>query len=402
MKKTYFMNRNILLWIVGSTLSTFGDVFTSTAIPLVTFNLTKSAKFSAFVLFVDILSTIVLAPMIGMIVDKYSKKKIIFFSNIVSIFVLLSFLIIDGNEWYYLVGNSMISISAKFYAMSAKTMLPDIVYDKNIMNRVNNLISLSLKCGRILGATLATIILSFFGTNILFLFDASSFFINIVCLSMIQIDDIKNRKTNKMEEKNYVFMDAIRYFAKNKLFLMLCVIYGSLFFVEGFMQSQMVVFIKKYLMLEDTYYAFYQNSLLAGVVFGQIILSRYEMDKKEFFLAKIGMVLVIGSLIGIFALKHLIFSVFYGFGQPFIVTSWYGYFYKYTPEPLRGRILSVSSMCFDGIHLLSVAFVYILCDYFIPQQNFIFVVIILISLFLTIFMIERRRKYEVNRTEHGI
>lgn len=181
------MNRNILLWIVGSTLSTFGDVFTSTVIPLVTFNLTKSAKFSAFVLFVDILSTIVLAPMIGMIVDKYSKKKIIFFSNMVSIFVLLSFLIIDGNEWYYLVGNSMISISAKFYSMSAKTMLPDIVDDKNTMNRVNNLISLSLKCGRILGAIFATIILSFF--------------INIVCLSMIQIDDIKNKKQIKWKKR---------------------------------------------------------------------------------------------------------------------------------------------------------------------------------------------------------
>lgn len=167
-----------------------------------------------------------------------------------------------------------------------------------------------------------------------------------------------------MEEKNYVFMDAIRYFIKNKLFLMLCVIYGSLLFVEGFMQSQMVVFIKKYLMLEDRYYVFYQNSLLTGVVFGQIILSRYEMNKKEFFLAKVGMVLVIGSLVGIFVLKHLIFSVFYGLGQPFIVTSWYGYFYKCTPEPLRGRILLVSSMCFDGIHLLSVAFVYICCYHF--------------------------------------
>lgn len=63
--------------------------------------ITKSAKFSAFVLFVDILSTIVLAPMSGMSVDKYSKKKIIFFTNMVSIFILLSFLIIDGNEWYW-------------------------------------------------------------------------------------------------------------------------------------------------------------------------------------------------------------------------------------------------------------------------------------------------------------
>lgn len=75
MKKLYFMDRNILLWLSGSTLSAFGDVFTSTAIPLVTFNLTKSARFSALVLLLDILPLIILSPLIGTIVDKCEKKK---------------------------------------------------------------------------------------------------------------------------------------------------------------------------------------------------------------------------------------------------------------------------------------------------------------------------------------
>ena len=177
MKKLYFMDRNILLWLSGSTLSAFGDVFTSTAIPLVTFNLTKSARFSALVLLLDILPLIILSPLIGTIVDKCEKKKIIIISNLISVLILGSFLIINNNEWYYLIGNSLISISAKFYSTSAKTMLPDIVNDEGVITRVNSLISLTLKIARILGASLAAIVLGLWGTKILFMFDAVSFII---------------------------------------------------------------------------------------------------------------------------------------------------------------------------------------------------------------------------------
>ena len=182
MKKLYFMDRNILLWLSGSTLSAFGDVFTSTAIPLVTFNLTKSARFSALVLLLDILPLIILSPLIGTIVDKCEKKKIIIISNLISVLILGSFLIINNNEWYYLIGNSLISISAKFYSTSAKTMLPDIVNDEGVITRVNSLISLTLKIARILGASLAAIVLGLWGTKILFMFDAVSFIINMLCV----------------------------------------------------------------------------------------------------------------------------------------------------------------------------------------------------------------------------
>ena len=59
-------------------------------------------------------------------------------------------MIINNNEWYYLIGNSLIGISAKFYSTSAKTMLPDIVNDEGVITRVNSLISLTLKIAKFL------------------------------------------------------------------------------------------------------------------------------------------------------------------------------------------------------------------------------------------------------------
>ena len=264
MKKLYFMDRNILLWLSGSTLSAFGDVFTSTAIPLVTFNLTKSARFSALVLLLDILPLIILSPLIGTIVDKCEKKKIIIISNLISVLILGSFLIINNNEWYYLIGNSLISISAKFYSTSAKTMLPDIVNDEGVITRVNSLISLTLKIARILGASLAAIVLGLWGTKILFMFDAVSFIINMLCVFGLRLGSEQITEHQNIEKHQYVFMDAVKYFSKDNLFLIMCIVYGGLFFLEGLMQSQMVVFIKQYLLLDDMYYAFYQNCLLVG------------------------------------------------------------------------------------------------------------------------------------------
>lgn len=369
MKKMYFMDKTILLWIFGSTLSAFGDVFTSTAIPLVTFNLTKSAKFSALVLFLDILPIILLSPFIGSMVDKISKKRIIFFSNMVSIVILVSFLFIKENEWYYLVGNTMITISAKFYSTAAKTMLPDIISDNDIITRVNSLISLTLKVARILGASLAAVVLSTWGTTVLFIFDAVSFGANIICVLSLKVKNTNIEKKDKKQNEKYHFIDSVKYFSVDKLFLAMSIIYAGLFFIEGLMQSQMVVFIKKYLRLGDTHYAIYQNCVLIGVVGGQVLLSKYEMKVKEFFWEKVGVFILIGSLIGIFVFKQVFFGVLYGVGQPLIVTSWYSYFYKHTPKAISGRLLAFSGMCFDVVHLISVTMVYFVCDYLKPQES---------------------------------
>lgn len=397
MRKFYFTERNILLWISGSTLSAFGDVFTSTAIPLVTFALTKSAKFSALVIFLDILPIIILAPLIGIIVDKYSKKKVISISNAASILILLSFLIINKNQWYYLLGNSVISISAKFYSTAAKTMLPEIVQDKNTMTRVNSLISLTLKIARILGASLAAIILDLFGIKVLFMFDAASFIINIVCVLGLQLNHLQTTKHYVKKIKGYTFIDAIRYLALDKMFLIMCVIYAGLFFLEGLMQSQMVVFIKQYLKLKDMYYALYQNSLLFGVVTGQVILSKYELKHREFFWEKLGMALIIASLCGIFVFKQIYFGILYGLGQSLIVTSWYGYFYKHTPRELGGRLLSFTNMCFETVRLIAVAVIYFVCSYFMPQQSLMFTVGILVLLIIMTSIIEKRHISRVNQ-----
>lgn len=391
MIKLYFMDRNILLWLSGSTLSAFGDVFTSTAIPLVTFNLTKSARFSALVLLLDILPLIILSPLIGTIVDKCEKKKIIIISNLISVLILGSFLIINNNEWYYLIGNSLISISAKFYSTSAKTMLPDIVNDEGVITRVNSLISLTLKIARILGASLAAIVLGLWGTKILFMFDAVSFIINMLCVFGLRLGSEQITEHQNIEKHQYVFMDAVKYFSKDNLFLIMCIVYGGLFFLEGLMQSQMVVFIKQYLLLDDMYYAFYQNCLLVGVVVGQIVLSRYEMVQKEFFWEKVGMGLIVVSLVGIFVFKNIWFGVLYGFGQPLIVTSWYGYFYKHTPGELRGRLLAFTNMCFDSLHLLAVVVVYFICDYFMPQQSLLFTAMVLTIVLLATSIIRKNK-----------
>lgn len=398
MKKIYFLERNILLWLLGSTLSSFGDVFTSTAIPLVTFNLTNSAQFSALVLMLDLLPSILLSPLIGIMVDKYSKKNIVFISNIFSIIILLSFIFINQYEWYYLIGNSLISISAKFYSTAAKTMLPQIVEDNNIISRVNSLISLTLKISRILGASLAAVVLGLWGTNFLFVFDSISFIINAICVLGLHLKK-ENIKPNDHQGKSYSFISIGEYLRKDKVFLVMCSLYMCLFFLEGLMQSQMVVFIKQYLFLDDIYYAFYQNCLLIGVVLGQLVFSRYEVRKRELSFEKLGIMLISCSLIGIFLFKQVIFGALYGFGQPLIVTAWYSYFYKHTPADIRGRLLAFTNMCFGSLNLLGVVIIYFICNYFSPPQIFLFMALVFFLLIFSITIYERCQIYEAYRTK---
>ena len=62
--------KNLVFWIIGSVITVLGDFFFSTFIPVVTYRITQSSTFAAMVVFFDTLPAIILAPMIGFIVDR--------------------------------------------------------------------------------------------------------------------------------------------------------------------------------------------------------------------------------------------------------------------------------------------------------------------------------------------
>ena len=94
-------------------------------------------------------------------------------------------------------------------------MLPDIVNDEGVITRVNSLISLTLKIARILGASLAAIVLGLWGTKILFMFDAVSFIINMLCVFGLRLGSEQITEHQNIEKHQYVFMDAVKYFSKD-------------------------------------------------------------------------------------------------------------------------------------------------------------------------------------------
>lgn len=351
--------KNIYLWIVSSFICTFGDVFTTTAIPLLTYKITNSAKFAVLVFLLDVLPEVILSTIIGKYIDKHSKKKIIIISCIFS-FSLLVLLPILNNQWIYLFGNSILSISNLFYSFAARTTLPQLVEDDIDFSRVNSLITLALKIARVLGTTLAALLILRLNSVILLFVDALTFLITAIIVFVIKFN--QTISNDEKEDTNAKIIDLISFIINEKKFLICTVLYSLIFIIETAIGSQSIVYIEKDLGLSDFYYGLFQDLQLIGVLIGQAIFSKIIIANKEHRIVRTGILITASSLLLMCITKCIYFSLLIGFAHPFVETSWYSYFYRNINNKNLGKTLSICTVFFDLIELLSLGCIYLLND----------------------------------------
>lgn len=387
--RTWWLNKNILLWIIASCICTFGDVFTTTAIPMLTYSITRSARFTALVYCCDILPEVLFLPIVGVMVDRYSKKLVIISSCIAAGVVLLS-LMLTSNPWVYLLGNSLLSFINLFYSIAVRSSLAYITDDTTVRYKVNSLISFVLKIARVGGVSAAAMALLFLKVNKLLLVDSFTFFVTAAIVYMVCFKETKELKEagcrvlgnitvkkcegkeNNLKEKSKLRLgfkvmgrelrQTVNLLRKEKAFLYATLCYISYFMLEALVGAQLIVFIERDLGKEAFYYAIFQNLLLAGVLLGQFTFHALGLVGKELLTIKLGLLGVLVSLIAIVTFKAFYIAILFGAFQPFVYTSWYAYMYKVFPRETLGRVLSLCSVCFAIARILSSLFVLATCN----------------------------------------
>jgi len=288
----YWQNKNIIFWIISSFICVGGDVFTTTAIPLLIYNITHSARMAVFVYLLDILPEVLLAPLAGVVVDSYDKKKIIVYANILAGSILCLAIVYD-NCWFYIFSNSILSIANLFYTTAAKTALPFLVKNEKDFSRVNSFISLVLKIARIMGAATATMLLVLMDVKYLLFFDAASFLITALLVYNITFnsgstDSIISALDAKVKIHQYweSLIESYNFLLENHEFVMCSLYYALLIGIETVLGAQLVVFLEKDLSLPNYYYGIYKNFALVGIFLAQIMFSKIILFGKE----KIGII----------------------------------------------------------------------------------------------------------------
>jgi MFS family permease len=180
------------LWY-GQIISSLGDRFYQFAILYVILGIRQgidAGKDSAQVTFCAMLPGLLLAPLYGWIVDRFSRRWVMFWSDIVRATMTLSLL------YWWFVAHNVPAVFIVIFLMGAlnglfiparQAALPQIVTGRQLVT-ANALISLIGVIANFIGVPVASLIVSIFGAHISFYFNALGFLISAWCVYRIDAD----------------------------------------------------------------------------------------------------------------------------------------------------------------------------------------------------------------------
>jgi MFS family permease len=185
--------RNFALLWYGQIISSMGDRFYQFALLSVILGIKAGldvGKDSARVTFCAMLPGLLLAPLYGWIIDRYSRRRVMIYADLARAALTLSILYL----WFH--AHSLTAVFGVVFLMGAcnglfiparQTALPQIVTARELIT-ANSLISLIGVIANFIGTPLASFVVSIFGATSSFIFNSLGFLVSAWCIYHIKTD----------------------------------------------------------------------------------------------------------------------------------------------------------------------------------------------------------------------
>lgn len=219
-KKNY---RN--LWIAGL-INRFGDSVDAIAFTWLIYQISQSAGVSALNFGLNFVPTILLQPIMGAIVEKRNKKRIVIMSDlgrgvVVLIIGLLTYFHLV-ESWMILCGTLCLSTLEAFRMPAGTAMIP-LVLEEEEYTVGQSLSSSTSKTVELLGIACAGVILGVGGVYLGLFIDAATFFISAWILMGIQLQEVIQEPLVKGAEW-VLLKEGFQYLKKSENALFLCLL----------------------------------------------------------------------------------------------------------------------------------------------------------------------------------
>lgn len=170
------------LWS-ATVISMLGEWFNTIALFLLIFKYTESEFLLGILFTVRMLCFALLQPISGLLADRYNRKQIMLWTNILQMFLALGFLAVDGPEditWMLGLSGVMMLLHGA-YVTAERAALPNIV-SKEHLATANALDAASWSTALCLGAMLGGVVVEYFGTDAAFIIDSLTFLLSAILL----------------------------------------------------------------------------------------------------------------------------------------------------------------------------------------------------------------------------
>jgi len=355
--KTIFRSlqyRNYRLFFGGQSISLIGTWMQRIAMPWLVYHLTGSAFLLGLVSFAGQIPTFLLAPLAGVVTDKFSRYRVLLITQVISLLqaLILALLSLAGviQIWHIVVLSIALGCVNAFDVPSRQSFVVEMVEKKEHLGNAIALNSMMFNGARLIGPSIAGLILATAGEGICFLINAVSYiFVVVSLLSMkIQKKKIIRKSGNVLNDMKEGFRYTFGFAPIKHLLILL----GIVSLMGSSYQVLMPVFAKEILHGNSSTFGFLMGAAGVGALAGAIFLaSRETLIKLGRIIpaasAMFGAGLVVLSFTKYFSVS-LLLMIIIGLGLMLQTASSNTILQTITDDDKRGRVMSFYTIAIMG------------------------------------------------------
>ncbi len=346
--------RNFRLFFFGQGISLIGTWIQRIATPWLVYSITDSAFMLGFIGFLGQSPTLILSTYAGVVADKFDKQKLLIITQVGLMIqaLILAILYLTGNieVWHIIVLNIIHGILNSFDVPVRQSMVAELVDDKDDLSNAIALNSTIFNGARLVGPSVAGILIALTGEGICFLINALSFIFVIISIMMMKFPPhipIKSDKsTSQHLKEGWKYTFGFRPIRNIILLLVVVNLFGMIY------QVLMPVMAKKELGGGPNTFGI----LMAATGVGALIAAIYLASRKN----ALGLAKLIYTTVTIFGIGLILFALSHNFiisialmvltGMSLMLTTASGNTVIQTlvDDDKRGRVMSYYSLAFLG------------------------------------------------------
>ncbi|MGN4542681.1 MFS transporter [Bacillus cereus group sp. MYBK95-2] len=298
----------------------------------------------------------------GAVADKFPKKNIMFYSNIIRAIlvatILTWFIVGDVTLYTFALFALFFGLADAFFWSADGSILPELV-EKSRLTQANSLTQMTNQASVILGPVLGGILIKFTNYETIFSITILLLIVAAILVQKIQFTMPELKDTDKGMFTS--IKDGILY-VKESPFLstfLLCSAFLNLFLI-GPMQVGFPLFVKNVLHGDSLHFSYLEASVGGGMAIGAVIVGLKNINRRR------GLFCIIMMLLsGVFFLsinfstvlwQALLAGMFYGITIAMAIVPLMAMIQSTVKEEMMGRVMSLLMLSSMGFIPLSYAF----------------------------------------------
>jgi len=348
------------LWL-GQLVSNFGDTLHYIALVVLVFQLTGQGLAVAAVVVAEVIPTLLLGPIAGVVIDRLSRKTVLIGADLFRATLVLTLLWPQGTWHAYLVAAGL-AAGNTFFNPTVQAVMPAITTEDQRL-AANSVAWSSGRLVQILGSAVAGGLISLLGTRVVFGLDAASFGVSALLITTLRIPvNAGPVSAGSRRGLSGYLADArggLQFAARDAFVSRLLVIQGLASLATGATGALLVVLAERHLGLPPAGFAWLIGAIGVGALLGPLIpntLARDYRDARWLFVPYVirglgDVLLAVFTPLPIAVLLLFVYGLNTSTGMVVFNSTIQGA----VPDVVRGRVFTLLDATWAAMRLLSLA-----------------------------------------------